>query len=85
MLKAIITSLIIFLTCSDIFCQEKADVTSKNMEARLFAKDIISTGMYERDAALSPDGKEFYFTIRLNRTITYIACSHFKMEIGLLQ
>ena len=27
----------------------------------LFAPGVISTGMYERDVAMSPDGKEMYF------------------------
>jgi Tol biopolymer transport system component len=68
------TLLIILLAFSSLFSQEK----SLELKAQLFSKNIISTGMYERDAALSPDGKEFYFTISLNRTVTYIACSHFK-------
>lgn len=47
-------------------------------EARIFGKDIISTGMYERDAALSPDGKTFYFTVHFSRKIGIIAYSELK-------
>ena len=47
-------------------------------EARIFGKNIISTGMYERDAALSPDGKTFYFTVHFNREIGIIAYSELK-------
>ncbi len=29
----------------------------------LFAPGFVSTGLYERDAAFSPDGREFYYTL----------------------
>ena len=32
-------------------------------KAELFAPDIVSTGMYERDVAISPDGNEIYFSL----------------------
>jgi hypothetical protein len=32
-------------------------------EAELFAPGIISTGMYTRDIAITPDGKEIYFCV----------------------
>jgi Tol biopolymer transport system component len=35
------------------------------MEPELFAPDIVSTGLNERDAAFSPDGREFYYTVWL--------------------
>jgi hypothetical protein len=34
-------------------------------EAALFAPGIISTGVYTRDVAMTPDGKEFYFSVVL--------------------
>lgn len=49
--------------------------TPPQKEAKLFAPDFISTGMYERDAAFSPDGKEFFFTVQLSRAFFTIACS----------
>ena len=42
-------------------------------EPELFAEDVIATGMNERDAALSPDGKAFYYTVQYNREINAIA------------
>lgn len=35
--------------------------------ARLFAPGFVSTGLYTRDLAMTPDGKEFYFSITLGR------------------
>lgn len=35
------------------------------MEPVVFAPGFISTGLAERDAAFTPDGKEFYFTVGL--------------------
>lgn len=35
------------------------------IRAELFAKDIISTRLYERDIAVTPDGNEIYYTIFL--------------------
>jgi hypothetical protein len=29
----------------------------------LFAEGVVSTGMYERDVAITPDGKEIYFCV----------------------
>jgi len=43
--------------------------------ARIFAPGIISTGMFERDGALSPDGQKFYFTLRYERGMAGIAYS----------
>jgi len=37
--------------------------TPPGMEAELFAPGIISTGMYNRDVAMTPDGKEIYFCV----------------------
>jgi Tol biopolymer transport system component len=37
------------------------------MQAQLFAPGIVCTGLNERDTAISPDGKEFYFTILVKR------------------
>ncbi len=37
--------------------------TPPGMEPRLFAPGIVSTGMYTRDLAVSPDGNEIYFSV----------------------
>ena len=43
-------------------------------EAELFAPGIVSTGLYERDMAISPDGKEIYYGVVLgNRTTIMIS------------
>lgn len=47
-------------------------------KAQLFLKDIIATGMNERDAALSPDGKTFFFTVQYSRHISAIAHTELK-------
>ncbi|HRH51389.1 MAG TPA: hypothetical protein PLP23_21730 [Panacibacter sp.] len=39
----------------------QSDLTRK--EAELFGPGIFSTGLNERDMAISPDGKEYYYTI----------------------
>lgn len=43
---------------SDIFTSSPSDSLPT-----LFAPGFISTNLNERDAAISPDGKEFYFTL----------------------
>jgi len=45
------------------------------IKARLFAPEVISTGMFERDGALSRDGETFYFTLRYERGMAGIAYS----------
>lgn len=40
------------------------------LKASLFAPDIVSTGMGERDIAMSPDGKEIYFGLAFGRYAT---------------
>jgi hypothetical protein len=37
--------------------------TPPNTEPQLFAPGIVSTGMYNRDVAMTPDGNEIYFCI----------------------
>ena len=39
-------------------------------EPRLFAPDVVSTGMYERDVAVSPDRKEMYFGLMASGVAT---------------
>jgi len=41
-------------------------------EPQLFASDIVSTGMYERDVALSPDGDEFYYGLAFGNLATIL-------------
>lgn len=39
----------------------------------LFAPGIVSTGLYERDVALTPDGKEFYYGVFVGGWATIMA------------
>lgn len=39
---------------------------------RLFAANFISTGMYERDVAMTPDGNEFYFGLISGGNVTIV-------------
>jgi hypothetical protein len=39
---------------------------------QLFAPDFICTGMYERDVAMTPDGKEFYFGLISGDIVTIV-------------
>ena len=42
----------------------------------LFAPGVISTGMFTRDVAISPDGKEIYFCVAIgNYTYSTILCT----------
>lgn len=37
---------------------------------QLFAPDFVSTGLYERDVAMTPDGNEFYFGLMTGGQVT---------------
>jgi len=49
-----------------------------DLQAVLFAPDIISTGKYELNAVFSPDFSEFYFSIRLLSGQIIIMCMNKK-------
>lgn len=40
------------------------------LEAELFAPGVVSTGLYERDLTISPDGKEIYYGLILGGQVT---------------
>ena len=43
---------------------------------QLFAPGVVSTGMFTRDMAISPDGKEIYFCVSIGSyTFSTILCS----------
>lgn len=44
--------------------------TPPGNEPALFAPGFISTGLYERDVAMTPDGDEFYFGLISGATVT---------------
>ena len=46
--------------------------TPPGEEPELFASGMISTGMYERDVAISPDGREFYYGLAFGNLVTIL-------------
>ena len=49
---------------SEVFSDLSGDYLGQEVpgaEPRIFAPNIISTGLYERDIAMTPDGKEIYY------------------------
>lgn len=46
--------------------------TPPGTEPQLFAPGIVSTGMYTRDVAMTPDGNELYFGVLLGRFNTIL-------------
>ncbi len=58
--------------------QETFNGFEKDDRVHLFAPGIVSTGMNERDACLSPDRETFYFTIQPQRGISVIVFSTLK-------
>lgn len=44
------------------FCQRTIDLSHPPQSPELFAENFISTSMYERDIAISPDGTEIFYT-----------------------
>jgi Tol biopolymer transport system component len=53
----------------------KQESQPQQITAGLFGPGIISTGMFERDGALSPEGQTFYFTLRYEQGMAGIAYS----------
>jgi hypothetical protein len=42
------------------------------MEPQLFAPGIVSTGLYERDVVMTPDGKELYFGLMARNQVALV-------------
>jgi Tol biopolymer transport system component len=55
-------------------------LTSPPSRLTLFAPGIVSTGLNERDFAISPDGREIYFTVSTPRSSiqTLVSCRRLK-------
>jgi Tol biopolymer transport system component len=58
-------------------CNKKSPVMKENNQAsdttaKLFLPGTIATGMNERDAALSPDGSTFFYTVQYQRGMSMI-------------
>lgn len=64
-MKAIFPVLVLFST---LFLFESCiDEQADHTKVQLYVPGTINTHMAERDAALSPDGQQFYFTVQLTR------------------
>jgi len=65
--------------------QQLPDLGQPPATAQLFGEQIISTGLYERDFALSPDGKEIFYTLQapqggFQTNFTFNKIARWKME-----
>lgn len=63
-LKFLMTLFLLFLLIPGVYTQIRFDLKSVPDQPALFAKGLISTGLYERDLALSPDGTELFYTLQ---------------------
>lgn len=60
----VLMGLVFLISCSNT--EEKAvdlSLTSSTKTPELFAKDLVSTGLYERDIAIHPSGEEIIYTL----------------------
>jgi Tol biopolymer transport system component len=78
-MKVLISSALVLLF-SGAFSQQKMSFETPPKQVTLLAPDFISTGLNERDFALSPDGKEIYFTISTPKSTfqTIVFCTKTK-------
>lgn len=74
-------------SCLGLGCAEKATVVELDQlqlatqadELERFGESLISTGLYERDMAISPDGKEIIYTLGdYNQRYRCLVTSHFR-------
>lgn len=63
-MKFFLSGFFILLTHYTTNAQQLPDLGQPPATAQLFGAQIISTGLYERDFALSPDGKEIFYTLQ---------------------
>ena len=64
--KRIILFILITFTASLGYGQIIMELDTPSSSAKIFAPEIVSTKQKERDIAISPDGKEIYYTIFQN-------------------
>jgi hypothetical protein len=70
-MKGILTMFFLVITILNVAAKDEFPVLrgpylgqkTPGQEAELFAPGIVSTGLLTRDVAMSPDGKEFYFSV----------------------
>jgi hypothetical protein len=72
----IVASLALSLSASEMPSGPYLGQTPPGMEARLFAPGIVNTGMFTRDLAMTPDGKEIYFSVVTGQNkLAFIVCT----------
>lgn len=59
----------LFLSVFSASAQQQIGLNQPPVVAEIFGKDFISTGISERDFALSPDGTELFYTIQSPQAI----------------
>jgi Tol biopolymer transport system component len=52
------------------------------LEPRLFAPGVVSTGLEERDLAVTPDGNELFFTVTYSDGVVFAAIVTTRLEDG---
>ena len=59
----------LFLVTTVLFCSQHAAESQSGVgsQPKLFLPGLVSTGLNERDMAISPDGKDMYYTIQAPR------------------
>ncbi len=62
-LKTFHVLVLLLLTANEILAQHSLQLDQAPLQAELLGDGVVSTGMNERDFAISPDGKELYYTI----------------------
>jgi len=74
-IQVLFSVLFVILATSSLAQESGHEAHRRQTAAEIFAPGTLSTGMFERDAALSPDGKSFFFTLRYTRGMAGIAYS----------
>ena len=71
--KTIFCALFTGMLCNSAAnAQESIDLKKIPSSAELFARGLVSTGMSERDFALSPDGNEIYYTVQVPSSMFHV-------------
>lgn len=65
LIMKILLPILSILTVQTIAAQDLIDFSKAPGEPTVFAAGVISSGLSERDLAISPDGKEIFYTIQL--------------------
>lgn len=59
----LLVALLYMTSCTPASNTDSVDLTGNSTSVELFGNGLVSTGLYERDIAISPDGKEIIYTL----------------------